>query len=231
MGSHAEASITLQTPAGVNPGDQFRFVFVTQDNEFNADSPNISVYDKFVQQQAGGATYNGVLVNWLAIGSTPTVNAIDHIGQTNTPVYLVDGTKVTTNTGLTGMWSGNLIAPINEDITGSLSATGVFTGTDPNGLADPNFPIGPEFGIGNVIVGVSFATDLTWIDFSPADSGNLRAYYGISQVLTAPQAVPEPSSILLMGAGLAAVLGCGWTRRSRDQRWQGTAVRPQDTPQ
>ena len=84
-GGGAEAGgIALNTPAGLNPGDSFRFVFVT-DGSTTAQSSNISDYDNFVQTQAGGATYNGAVVNWLAIGSTGTVNAIDHIGQANTP--------------------------------------------------------------------------------------------------------------------------------------------------
>ena len=96
----------LQTPAGLTFGDQFRFVFVT-DGDTTATSTNISDYDNFVQSQAGGATYNGVVVNWLAIGSTESVNAIDHIEQTSTPVYLANGTLVTNSTTAAGLWSAH----------------------------------------------------------------------------------------------------------------------------
>ena len=97
LGVGAKADIELTTPAGLNPGDQFRFVFVT-DVGAEATSFNISDYDAYVQYQAGGATYNGTTVTWQAIASTSAVNAIDHISQTNNPVYLSDGTLVTTST-------------------------------------------------------------------------------------------------------------------------------------
>jgi hypothetical protein len=104
LGGWVEAGITLQTPAGLNSGDQFRFVFVT-DGTRNATSMNIADYDNFVNAEAGGATYNGVLVNWLAIGSTDSVDAIDHVGQANAPVFLPDGTLVTVSTTSSGLWS------------------------------------------------------------------------------------------------------------------------------
>src|SRR5262245_37477959 len=97
MGGRVEAGIILQTPAGLNPGDHFRFCFVT-DGIRDATSTNIADYDSFVNTQAGGATYNGVVVDWLAIGSTGSVDAIDHVGQATAPVYLSDGTLVTTTT-------------------------------------------------------------------------------------------------------------------------------------
>ena len=83
--AHA-GDIVLHTPAGLAPGDQFRFAFLT-DGTTNALLSDISTYDSFVQTQAGGATYHGGTVNWLVIGSTASVNAIDHIGQSDTPVY------------------------------------------------------------------------------------------------------------------------------------------------
>ncbi len=54
--------VVLQTPTVLKPGDQFRFAFATADFT-TATSTNISDYDNFVQNQAGGATYNGVTVN------------------------------------------------------------------------------------------------------------------------------------------------------------------------
>jgi hypothetical protein len=41
LGGQAEAGIILQAPAGLDPGDQFRFVFVT-DGSRNATSANIA---------------------------------------------------------------------------------------------------------------------------------------------------------------------------------------------
>jgi hypothetical protein len=96
-GVRAQAGPVLTTPAGLSPGQSFRFAFVT-DGITGASSSNIADYNNFVNSQAGGATYNGVVVTWIAIASTSTVNAIDNVGQTATPVYLADGTRVTTST-------------------------------------------------------------------------------------------------------------------------------------
>ncbi len=109
----AEAGTTLTTPAGLSPGESFRFAFVT-DGFISPSSSNISDYNDFVTSQAGGATYNGSAVTFVAIGSTSTVNAIDNVGQSAAPVYLADGTLVTSSTTTTGMWSGSLLNPINE---------------------------------------------------------------------------------------------------------------------
>ena len=52
LGGRAEAGIILQTPAGLNPGDHFRFVFVT-DGIRDATSTNIADYDSFVNARGG----------------------------------------------------------------------------------------------------------------------------------------------------------------------------------
>jgi hypothetical protein len=136
LGGRAEGSIILQTPAGLNPGDQFRFVFVT-DGIRNATSTNIADYDSFVNAQAGGATFDGVVVNWLAIGSTDSVDAIGHVGQATAPVYLSNGTLVTTTTTPAGLWSGALVHAINLDLAANpvSSLNFVWTGTNPTGTA------------------------------------------------------------------------------------------------
>jgi hypothetical protein len=50
-------------------------------------SSEISSYDAFVTAQAGGAAYDGMTVSWQAIGSTATVNAVDHIGSSTAGVF------------------------------------------------------------------------------------------------------------------------------------------------
>jgi len=80
-------------------------------------NPTTDVFTYFVNAQAGGATYAGSVVNWEAIGSTSSVSAINNVGQTTTPVYLADGTLVTTSTTSTGLWSGSILNPIDEDLS------------------------------------------------------------------------------------------------------------------
>lgn len=214
LGGRAEAGIILQTPAGLNPGDHFRFAFVT-DGIRDATSTNVADYDSFVIAQAGGATYSGVVVKWFAIGSTDSVDAIDHVGQASAPVYLSDGTLVTTTTTPAGLWSGALVHEIDLDLAGKPQDPSFFvwTGTNPTGTG-----FGGPLGVPTPQVGSSTDTDGAWTSSGRSPSGDLRNLYGISSVLTVPQAVPEPSTLTMLGAALSVGLAIGWARRRRDQQ-------------
>jgi PEP-CTERM motif len=224
LGGRAEADIILQTPAGLNPGDQFRFVFVT-DGIRDATSTNIADYDSFVNAQAGGATYDGVVVNWLAIASTDSVDAIDHVGQAAAPVYLSDGTLVTTTTTPAGLWSRELVHAINLDLAGNPvdPVFFVWTGTNPfgTGFGGPlGSPPTPQ-------VGSTTQTGDAWVSSGRSDLRDLRQLYGISSVLTVPQSVPEPSTLTMLGTALSLGLAIGRARHRRDpQRAGGTTASP-----
>jgi hypothetical protein len=201
--------IVLGTPTGLSAGESFRFVFVT-DNTTSQFSSNIGDYNSFVNSEAGGATFNGSLVTWLAIGSTSSVNAIDNIGQSTTPVYLADGTLVTSSVTSSGLWSGSLLHAIDEDLTGaSLKYLAVYTGTGISGVSSSH-PLGDFFGSST---GDSGITGTNWIQGVALPSFLDERMYGISQLLYAP--VPEPSSVLL--ASMAIIVGCAyhWSRRRR----------------
>ncbi len=232
-GGRAEAGgLSLSTPGGLTPGESFRFVFVT-DGTDGAGSSDINYYNNFVTTQAGGATYNGSVVSWVAIGSTATVNAIDNVGQTPiSGVYLADGTLVTTSTTSSGLWSGSLLNPINESLSGSPISypTFIWTGTNPSGTAassavPPLFnivptPLGSSFGFTEY----GFAGDPTsgWVAHNANDitSGVVYSMYGISQVLTVPGAVavPEPSTLWMAASAICAGVAFRWSRRRRQQR-------------
>ncbi len=224
-GVRAEAGgIALTTPAGLSPGDSFRFVFLTHGGT-TATSTNISDYDAFVNAQAGGATYNGSVVTWLAIGSTSSVNAIDHIGQSPiSGVYLADGTLVTPSTTSSGLWSGSLDTAITNDLSGPIGSVFTWTGTSSAGVATP-FPLG---NAGGVEIGEPPNTSGLWVDTgeagNPSDSSTFQMY-GISQVLTvgAAPAVPEPSSLVMAGTAILGVSALGWYRKRRDQRQRPVA--------
>ena len=77
-GSSTARATTLVTPAGLNQGDLFRFVFVTSATH-DAVSGTISDYDSFVTGLAVAAgldTYDGNAVSWQLLGSTRSVAAI-----------------------------------------------------------------------------------------------------------------------------------------------------------
>ena len=90
LGFGAQARADIITPAGLNPGDQFRIVFVTSEIR-DATSSNIADYDAFVQTAAnagGQDTYNGNPVTWRVIGSTATVSAISRLPLTSPALFL-----------------------------------------------------------------------------------------------------------------------------------------------
>ncbi|MBV8128999.1 MAG: PEP-CTERM sorting domain-containing protein [Planctomycetaceae bacterium] len=225
VGGPAEAGTILTTPMGLTPGEQFRFVFVTQ-GKTDGTNTSIDFYNNFVNTQAGGATYNGSTIQWTAIASTEATSAINNIpGTQQAPVYLPDGTEVTPSTDVTGLWSGTLKHAINELINGQITSIFVGTGTDGTGFSIPVFSLGDTV----ITQGLSFATDDTWVDERIAPSVFTNPLYAISQVLIVPQSVvPEPSSLWMSGIALSAGLAY-WSRHRRDQRRQRPVGPPDAT--
>ncbi len=218
--ARVEASIVINTPVGLTPGDTFRIAFVT-DGTTIATLPTIAEYNTFVNTDAGAVTYNGISITFSAIGSTDAVSAISNIGQTGAPVYLIDGTKIadsdTTSSG--GLWSGTLLNPLNEDLSGSkFGAEPVWTGTRDNGDSVGGLALG-DTGTTDVI-GVTSETDDEWVATSQADFNRSLQMYGISAELTVP-AVPEPSSIVIW----LSAAGCGAVGAKARRRWQNRRVR------
>ena len=231
---HAFAGpIDIATPTGLQGGDQFRIIFVTPGTT-NATSSDISTYDTFANQQAGGATYNGQTIHWSAIGSTDSVGASVHIGVTGAAVYTVNGTnliEVASSDGISGLWSGNaLISETTRDLAGNQYTGVVWTGTsgvgteystDVGGGAMKNWGLGTsvtfpgfdnhvEVGSLNAIV-----NPYDWISlgYSNGLQLNTNSYqiYGISDVLIA---IPEPSTFVISGLGILMI---GLARRNRNR--------------
>jgi len=122
-GSASAGSIT--TPTGLNPGDQFRFVFVST-TKTDGTSSDLSTYDTIVSNDSNGYTYGGKTPVWQAIVSNATTDARDHIGLLSTsliPLFTVDGTKVSTG----NLWIGSVMNPINIKIDGNSTTSYVWT--------------------------------------------------------------------------------------------------------
>lgn len=76
----ASATTILTTPAGLNPGDQFRFVFLTS-GTITATSPDVATYDTFATNEAAAADLqsNGHAIIWQYLGSSTAQQAIDRV--------------------------------------------------------------------------------------------------------------------------------------------------------
>jgi hypothetical protein len=213
LGSQVSATpVALTAPVGLNPGDRFRFVFVTN-GQFNgvngtidATSTDITTYNTFVNTEAGGATYGNAVVSWKAVGSTPTVNARDNVGGygTSVPVYIVDGTRVandlTTATG--GFWSGRLLSAtprlkIDLFIDGTNVNSYTWTGSNGDGTAYSGYELG---SVSSVYYGDSNSTG-GFLDYDSSDRTYTAPMFAMSEELTVATAVPE-----IDPAGVGAVL-------------------------
>ena len=229
--SAVQAAI-VTVPTGLNPGDKYRLVFVTSGTR-DSSSPNIADYNTFVTNQVTptsalglSLTANGLTPTWTAIGSTATVNAKTNTltdpvanASTSVPIYLINGNKVATGYG--DLWDASILTPIGVTESGGSAIGGAFawawTGTLANGTySGPYNALG---GLGtSVTVGLANVTASGWISSALADKTSNQYVYGMSSILTVPQAqpqsVPEPSSVFgyIMLGGL--MLG-GAIRRAK----------------
>ena len=193
-------------PAGLNPGDYYHLIFTTS-GAMVAQNDDIAVYNLFVNTQAAlnpALTGTDMGVNWSAIASTPTVDAIDN-ALVEAPVYLFDSTLVAN--GFADIWDGDIASPIFLDQFGnSAGAFDVWTGSGESGLGDPGLELGSTGGVATK--GSPFSTDSQWIAFEDFNLTQANSFYAISQKLTV---IPEPSSLLFCCCACFAGL-----RRRRD---------------
>lgn len=206
----------MLVPAGLNPGDQFRVVFLSS-TMHDALSSNIADYDQFITNLAvvaGIDTYFGSPVTWQVLGSTSSVSAISRIPLTSPGLYLLNGDKVADSGA--DLWDGTINEGIflDEKGFGHFDAP-VFTGTLPDGSASISHPLGPGASITDFGFAFPTITDDRWIRDGIRNSADSAELYGVSSVLTVPAAaaVPEPASLTLVLAGLATLTGGTTVRR------------------
>jgi hypothetical protein len=206
------APITL--PTGLNPGDQYRLVFITSSIR-NAMSANIADYNSFVSGVANGVAELAALgTNWTAIASVPGTDASENTDTVfgdspDLPIYLLDGTKMAD--GILDLWGGSRDVPINITEDGSFYSglEFVWTGTDSLGTGE----FGEWLGTSGPVVGNLLAIDGGWINDGSFPSSLFLSLYGMSGVLTVT-AVQEPATVAILAMSLV-VLTVSWRRRQR----------------
>lgn len=136
------------------------------------------------------------------------------MSATSPGLYRLDGVKVADSTA--DLWDGSLDAPINVTELGGTAATPlVWTGTLSNGARAAGLALGDSSG--DALTGRKEGADFTWTDAVVSDLRIELRLYGYSEVLTVPgtAAVPEPTSLTLMVAGIAGLAGTAAARRRR----------------
>ncbi len=184
-------------PAGLNPGDQFRVVFITA--ETTRGNGSQGGYDAFVQNSAnaaGGFTYNGTPLTFKALasyGSNPGGIFANTLLPAGTRLALADGTLVTSN-----LWNGSLLHPINRTAAGNVSnTTRIWTGTNQSGVPNPG-----ANGLGNSSPIVGDNTSLGgWINVGNNSSTNFRPLYAFSNLLSIPVNPPTVTAGIVLAKG------------------------------
>jgi len=207
-------SADIYAPGDLNPGDTFRFVFVSS-RTINAQSSLRSTYDDFVNETAGLAaapTVHNVVkgvegvdvvgdIEWSAIVSTASGGSVkDDIGNFLYPVYNTHMECVADNAA--DLFSGGLYAPIMFDESGSEKVTSAWTGFTSDGTPAPYRSLGNSW----VNMGEADATNSDWLYTNDRENKYGKSIYAISEELTvAPVPVPGAFLLGILGLSLAGV--------------------------
>ena len=209
----------VTVPAGLNPGDPYRLVFVTAGTR-DSTALDIATYNAFVDSEAGLLSQDGNTdLTWKAIASTPSTDARDNTGTANlsdaTPIYDLQGLLVAA--GNADLWDGYINSPIKYTQNGTIIVDEILTGS----FADGTGQVGNELGSGRPRYGCNNNPNLNaWIFCSLTFPSYSKHFYAMSEVLITPPVIPEPSSLILLGAGMAGIAAVQWRKRRRPQRHQ-----------
>jgi len=157
-GSYTFPGNSPLVPSGLNPGDEFRLLFITS-SKHTASSSDIADYDAVIQNvvtNRGHADIRAYGSLFQVVGSTSTVDARDHTrmnpgnsAHLDAPVYWLGGSRVAA--GKSGFWSPtweNWAFADRRAETGAEPRSGIsrtFTGTATNGQKNPTRYLGATF--------------------------------------------------------------------------------------
>lgn len=192
----------------VPAGTRYEILFVTLDT-IAPTSTDINTYNSFASTQANLSPALASLgVQWHAVGTTPTADALFNAPDNSIAVYNTQGIELATTT--TGIYNGSLLSPVQFNQFGSSeTAANVWTGTQPDGgnaLGDWQLGYG-----GPVIDGNANVATGSWIDNGPFSEffGPLPQF----PVYALSSPVPEPATIALVVSALLAIGAMRLVRR------------------
>ena len=217
LGLPAIARADFVPPPGVT---DYRLIFVTADAT-SATSANIADYNSFATSEAE-LNPNLPSTTWTAVASTDLVDAVSNIACTpdcsNIPIFLVDGTEVTTSsTALFNAATISLLEGIDEDQYGNSTGGYVWTGSFSDGTANiqtdgqDTFDAtmgngGPvEVGFSGPNNGAAIDSGVAWFVGDPTDGLTQEPIYAISGVISTPE--PETLSLLAFGGIMTGLMG------------------------
>ena len=214
----ASAGPIYTVPTSLSPGDSYRLAFLTSQTH-DALSADIGVYNTFVD----GLGDTVIASDWRAIASTETVDARDNTGtnpsSVGVPIFMLNDVLLANNNA--DLWDGDIIpaSGLNVMETGNSDDAYVWTGSSPGGVKYAGGSL--ALGANNAVNGLSWQADDYWV-MQPTNGrhqGNLYRMYAMSDVLVVPEAaVPEPSSLILLGIGAVRLLGYRLRRKRKSSR-------------
>jgi hypothetical protein len=212
------SNAALLAPSGLNAGDKFHYIFVTSGTT-DAYSADISTYNAFVQATAEGAGIGSSigLTDWRALGSTPTISAADNLAplfndQDTVPLYNMGSDIVASS--LVDLWANGSTNTILYEEDGTANYGDVWTGTTPDGNADPFTALGASTLLSRFGFPYNASQNISAAPLAYTDQFNQNHLYGVSQeliVLASGEAVlspvPVPAAVWLFGSGLLGLIG------------------------
>ncbi len=221
-------AVPITIPTGLAPGEDYRLAFVTSTAR-DATSSVIADYNTFVNNLAQGVTELAALgTTWMAIASTAAVDARANTATdpgpdaapTGVPIYLLNNTKLVDN--YDDLWDGTIDLSLNVTEQGTLALLPppfpvVWTGTTGAGLGFAGFTLGDA----GPMTGLLGTTNPGWVQFFQFPGQEPHPFYGLSgdlTVPTAPAAIPEPGTFMLLASGMGGLLLLAWQRTRRRVR-------------
>ena len=208
MPVHA-APVTV--PSGLNPGDQYRLVFVTCGTT-QAFSDDMRYYNDFVTDEASVVPELTALnTTWSAIASTPywdvqsnTNTEVGPNGDEGYPIFNLQGELLATTNAEFWTPSTKINVGIAIDPYGRVLAPDyAWTGTDEIGHGAG--PLG--CGCGRSMYGVFGWEGTSWVAEGTWPQDATYHLYAMSGILLVSQPVPAPTSLVLFSSGIFGLLG------------------------